>query len=203
RRTQPTRPTGQPPQGRSQPASSNRRTTGRSQTPIRQERSRPTDTGRGRQPQPPTRRNPSRPQTPIRNRGNTGNLAAKLRDREIGQTQNFRADGEPHRLWIEVRRNRAIVMVASDPTPLRDVLNRPDVQKLNNANTDPDRHVEEALKILNGLTYDTGVLIAALTQDNNAQAEAKDQEIERAMRELAEHIKWIFSKLPRARLEIA
>ena len=203
RRTQPTRPTGQPPQGRSQPVSSNRRTTGRSQTPIRQERSRPTDTGRGRQPQPPTRRNPSRPQTPIRNRGNTGNLAAKLRDREIGQTQNFRADGEPHRLWIEVRRNRAIVMVASDPTPLRDVLNRPDVQKLNNANTDPDRHVEEALKILNGLTYDTGVLIAALTQDNNAQAEAKDQEIERAMRELAEHIKWIFSKLPRARLEIA
>jgi hypothetical protein len=151
---------------------------------------------------PTTPRQPGQPTTP--NPGNTGNLAAKLRDREIGQTQTFKADGESHRLWIEVnKRNQATVMLASDPTPLRDFLNRQDVNKLNNRQTDPNDHVEKARKILGTVNYDAGLLIAALTQNKSQEAEAKDKEIEKAMQELAEHLKWIFPQLKKAHLEIA
>jgi hypothetical protein len=151
---------------------------------------------------PTTPRQPGQPTTP--NPGNTGNLAAKLRDREIGQTQNFKADGESHRLWIQVNeRNKATVMLASDPKPLREFLNGQDVNKLNNPQTDPNGNVEKARKILRTVDYNASLVIAALTQNKSQEAETKDVAIEKAMTELPKYLKWIFEQSKVARLEIA
>jgi hypothetical protein len=107
-------------------------------------------------------------------------------------------------LWIQVNeRNQATVMLASNPKPLREFLNREDVNKLNNRQKDPNGYVEKAREILRTVDYNASLVIAALTQNKSQEAETKDLAIENAMTELAKYIKWIFEHSKVARLEIA
>lgn len=123
--------------------------------------------------------------------GKDKKLKGQLKDKEVGETQTIPAKEKSHKLWVEVKGDRATVMIASEPTPLERFLDRKDVKEL----SDPSNHVGEAKRLLQETNVDVTAVLNASAGDKLSVAEQKDEEAERDLRALVTHLRWIFEQL--------
>jgi hypothetical protein len=127
--------------------------------------------------------------------GTQAQTGGKPSDGEVGQTQTFSAEGESHRLWVDVKNNTPTVFMASTPTPLERFLARKEVQALKNPGIDPKNHVSEAERLLGKTNVDAKAVLNAAAGNKKVEVEQKDQETEKDLQALVIHLKAILVAL--------
>ncbi|MCB9076741.1 MAG: hypothetical protein H6631_04065 [Anaerolineaceae bacterium] len=121
------------------------------------------------------------------------------KDQQIGAPQEFESGTEAHRLWVDERGGRPVIMVASTATELQSLLNSPRVEKL--AARDPNlaTNLGQAKGILTRANIQIEAIVQAARSGDQVKIESADENLEKQMQDLAAALKKVMAKIEESR----